>query len=129
MMRLKPSVCSCCGSVASVLAAVFSMGSDLPDRFLMRQRASSSYVIIQNERLSLVEHFLGAGCQMDGKVMNHLLKMEKQSAAVSHSGIPHARESSLFCCCIGECAMELLKKLSFGIPNATKPSGPASSSE
>jgi hypothetical protein len=61
--------------------------------------------------------------------MNHLLKMEKQSVAVPQAGIPHAKESSLFCCGIGECAMELLKKLSLGIPNATKLSGPASSSE
>ena len=48
----------------------------------MRQRSSSSYVIIQNEKLSLVEHFLAAGFQIDGKAMNHLLKMEKRSAAV-----------------------------------------------
>jgi len=34
-----------------------------------------------NEKLSLVEHFLAAGFQIDGKAMNHLLKMEKRSAA------------------------------------------------
>jgi len=53
------------------------MGFDLPDRFLMRQRSSSSYVIIQNEKLSLVEHFLAAGFQIDGKAMNHLLQNGK----------------------------------------------------
>jgi hypothetical protein len=88
------------------------MGFDLPDRFLMRQRSSSSYVIIQNEKLSLVEHFLAAGFQIDGKAMNHLLKMEKRSAAVSHGGIPHARKSSLFRCGIGACVIEPLTKLS-----------------
>src|SRR5258707_12757158 len=100
------------------------MGFDLPDRFLMRQRSSSSYVIIQNEKLSLVEHFLAAGFQIDGKAMNHLLKMEKRSAAVSHAGIPHARKSSLFRCGIGACAIALLTKLSIGISNATSRTGP-----
>src|SRR5258708_21268468 len=123
MTRWKPSVSSCCASVASVLAAVFSMGFDLPDRFLMRQRSSSSYVIIQIEKLSLVEHFLAAGFQIDGKAMTHLLKMEKRSAAVSHIGIPHTRKSSLFRCGIGTCAIELLTKPSIGIPNTTAPSG------
>jgi hypothetical protein len=67
-------------------------------------------VIIQKEKLSLIETLLDAGLQIDGKVMNHLLKMQKRSAAVLHCGIPHARKSSMFCCGIGECAIDVLTK-------------------